>query len=251
MEKVVAAHDVNNRAETLFNAIKSVHYGRALVDREAWDHEGQALFLTALRWPQESGQARMIRAEKLLNKAEKAGTITPTALFMLGHVQRMRHNLEPAMEFLNRAYEAGEERGALSMGMLNLGLGKLEDSRHWLVKFTGDTTLGYPLKDTLPFEFVRAIARRLVELGEDVSPGFSRLRHDPAVWNALEFYQAAFSSRPYDLETAQELGALLLKHGASAEALDVVQKAMEHHPDDPELGAIYAQAGRASYVTLN
>ncbi|MDR0622099.1 MAG: hypothetical protein LBJ61_09520 [Deltaproteobacteria bacterium] len=83
------------------------------------------------------------------------------------------------------------------------------------------------------------------------SVGFSRLIHDPADWNALEFYQAASSSRPDDLETAQELAGLLLNRGASAEALEVAQKAMEFHPNDQVLGGIYAQAGRASYLTLN
>jgi Flp pilus assembly protein TadD len=90
-----------------------------------------------------------------------------------------------------------------------------------------------------------------MELGHDMSPGFSRLRHDPAVWNALEFYQAAFSSRPDDLETARGLAGLLLNRGAEAEALEVAQKGLEHHPDDQTLGGLFAQAGRASYLTMN
>ncbi|MDR1310021.1 MAG: glycosyltransferase [Deltaproteobacteria bacterium] len=251
LEKVTACHDIQNRAETLLNTVRSVHYGRALVDSEAWDHEGQAMFLTALRWPQEAGQARAMRAEKLFDKADKAGTISPASLFMFGHIQRMRQKLEPAVGLLERAYEEGELRGALGMGILNLGLGKLEESREWLVRFTGDEGLSQPPLNTLPFDHVKSIARRLMGLGQDVSPGFSRLRHDPAVWNALEFYQAAYSSRPEDLETARELAGLLLARGASAEALDVAQKSLEIHPDDQELGGIFAQAGRASYLTLN
>ncbi|MDR2367967.1 MAG: glycosyltransferase [Deltaproteobacteria bacterium] len=251
LEKMAASHDVSNRAEAMFNAIKRVHFGRALVDCEAWDHEAQAMYLTAMRWPQESGVARIMRAERLFEKALEARTITPTSLYMLGQIKRHRKDPEKATEFLTRANEGGEPRGALGMALMKVCTGDLEASRDWLVRFTGDAGLGPVEPNTLPFEHVKGIARRLMELGHDLSPGFSRLIHDPADWNALEFYQAASSSRPDDLETAQELAGLLLNRGAEAEALEVAQKALEFHPDDQTLGGIFAQAGRASYLTLN
>ncbi|MDR3134824.1 MAG: glycosyltransferase, partial [Deltaproteobacteria bacterium] len=251
LEKMVASHDIRHRAETVLNAVKRVHSGQAQVDVEAWDNEAQAMYLTALRWPQEDGQARVIRAERLFEKAREAGAISPTSLYMLGQVKRLRKKPQEAEECLTLAHELGEPRGALGMGLMKVCQGELEASRDWLARFTGESDLGPLERHTLPFGLVKSLARKLMELGHDISPGFSRLRLDPADWNALEFYQAASSSRPDDLETAQELASLLLKHGAVAEALDVAQKAMEFHPDDQVLGGIYAQAGRASYLTLN
>ncbi|MDR1050811.1 MAG: glycosyltransferase [Deltaproteobacteria bacterium] len=251
LEKVAANHDIVNRAETLLNSVRRMERGVALVDVEAWDHEARALFLTALRWPQQEGQARVIRAEKLFRRAEQEGAASPTGLYMLGHIQRMRHNVDEAERLLVKAYEDGEPRGALSMGILHLGMGRLESSREWMARFAGDDTLSSPEQGTLPFDHVKAAARRLMELGHDVSPGFSRLPHDPAVWNALEFYQAAHSSRPDDLEVAREMAQLLYSRGATAEALDVAQKALEKHPDDGVLGGIFSAAGRASYLTIN
>ncbi|MDR2301774.1 MAG: glycosyltransferase [Deltaproteobacteria bacterium] len=251
LDKMAAAHDIDHRAETLFNVIKRLHCGRALVDVEAWNHEGQAMYLTALRWPRESGQVRIVRAEKLFEKALDANVISPTSLYMLGQIKRHRKEGDLAERYLVRAYEEGEARGALGLGLLKLCEGDLDSSQDWFVRFTQNPELGPMEKNTLPFDHVKSVARRLIELGHDLSPGFSRVIHDPAEWNALEFYQAAYSSRPGDLEIAQELAGLLLNHGASAEALDVAQKAMESHPNDPVLGGIYAQAGRASYLTIN
>ncbi|MDR1658159.1 MAG: glycosyltransferase [Deltaproteobacteria bacterium] len=251
LEKVTCSHDILHRAESIFNTVKRVHFGHALVDREAWDHEGQAMFLTALRWPRENGQMRMLRAERLLEKAKDADQITPTGLFMLGHINRMRHNLEPAITYLTNSYELGEPRGALGMAILKLGHGDLEESRLWFTRFTNRDDLPTPARDTLPFELVKVLAARLSDLGCDVTPGFGLLSHDPAVWNAFEFYQTAISARPDDLETATAMAKLLMQHGATAEAMDVAQKALEHHPDNETLGAIFAQASRASYLTVN
>jgi tetratricopeptide (TPR) repeat protein len=251
LEKVCASHDIVNRAETLLSTMRTVHYGRALVDNEAWDHEGQAMFLTALRWPNEAGQARVMRAERLLNQANNAGTISPSGLFILGHINRMRNNNEAAAKFLIKSYEEGEPRGALGMGILKLSSGQLEESKHWLERFTLRDSLPDLERDTLPFELVKHLAARLMELGYDVMPGFSLIQHDPAVWTAFEYYQAALHSKPEDLETAQNLTAILMKHGAAAEAMDIAQKSLEFHPNDEALGAIYAQAGKASYLTLN
>ena len=50
--------------------------------------------------------------------------------------------------------------------------------------------------DTLSFDAVKLIGKRLLDLGEDISPGFSRLPHDPAVWTAFEYYQTGFQSLP-------------------------------------------------------
>lgn len=251
LEKVRAGHDIQNRAETLLAMVKRVHFGHAKVGSESWDHEGQAMFWTALRWPREGGQVRMARAEKLLSKAEESSVISPMGLFMLGHVARMRHKLDQSIDLLTRAFEAGEPRGALGMGVLKLGMGELVESRNWLVRFTGRDDIPGPANNSLPIPLIKALAARLMELGSDVSPGFSRLPHDPAVWTAFEFYQTAFNANPGDPEVGRALAGILMSRGAAAEAMDIAQRGLEKNPGDEVLGAIFSQAGRASYLTIN
>jgi hypothetical protein len=251
LEKVLAAHDVRHRAETVLAQMRRVHHGHALVDSEGWDPEGRAMFLTALRWPREGGQARMARAERLLERADEAGAISPEGLFMLGHVSRMRGLPEKASDRLARAFEAGEPRGALGMGLMRLRAGDLAGAQDWFARFCGRGDVPAPAQDSLPADLAKALAARLMELGRDVTPGFSRLAHDPAVWNAFEFYQTVAGADPGDLDAARDMARLLMSRGAAAEAMDVAQRTLELHPGDEVMGAIFSQAGRESYLTIN
>ncbi|MDR1085374.1 MAG: glycosyltransferase [Deltaproteobacteria bacterium] len=251
LEKMTAAHDIHHRAEKLMAAIKGLNPGQALIDSLAWDREGQVLFLTALRWPREEGFKRIQRAESLLNKALDHKVISAKGLFCLGHICRLRDNPDRGRTLLTRAYEEGEKRGALGLGILELASGRLTEAKEWLIRFTGDGEFPDLPPDTLPFEAVKKLGRKLREMGETVSPGFSRMPHDPAVWTAFEFYQTAVRARPDDLESAQAMASILLEYGAMAEAVDTAQKALEHHPADETLASIFAQAGRASYLSVN
>jgi tetratricopeptide (TPR) repeat protein len=250
-EKVHASHDVMNRAESLLEAVQGLNPGKALSGPEAADEEGKFLFLTALRWPREEGQKRLMRAERLLLDAEKRKAASPEGLFMLGHIQRLRGRPDEARSRLEAAWEAGEPRGALGMAMLTLGLQDTAGAAEWIARFAGTDDFPALTLDALNFPAVKLIARRLRELGEDVCPGFSRTQHDPAVWTAFEFYVSAFQADPSDLETARALCGILLNRGAPAEAVDIARKALEHHPEDEVLGAVFAEAGKESYLTVN
>ncbi|MDR2461209.1 MAG: glycosyltransferase [Deltaproteobacteria bacterium] len=251
LDKVHSYHDIVNRAESLFEGIKGLNPGSAHYDSKSWDSEAKMLFLTALRWPKEEGRARIQRSYKLFLKAEQEGVISPEGLFMLGQIERLKKNQESATAYLTRAYEAGEPKGALGMGILHLIMQKPQEASMWLGRFTDREDFPALKLDTLSFEAVKLIAAKLLSLGEDICPGFSRLPHDPAVWTAFEYYQSAFSTQPEDLEIARNLAGILLAHGATAEAMDIAQKALAHNPDDEVLGSIFTEAGRDSYITVN
>jgi tetratricopeptide (TPR) repeat protein len=250
-EKVQAGHDIVNRAESFLAAVAGVNPGGALSGRAAADEEGKFLFLTALRWPREDGQKRVVRAERLFRDADSRGELSPEGLFMLGHIQRLKRRPEEAKALLARAFEAGEPRGALGLAILHLGLQDTPGAAEWLARFTGTADFPPLQADSLNIESVRLIGRRLLELGEDVCPGFSRSPHDPAVWTAFEYFLTAFQSDPGDLEAARALCGILLNRGAAAEALEFAQKALERHPEDEVLGAVFTEAGRASYLTAS
>ncbi|MDR0549534.1 MAG: glycosyltransferase [Deltaproteobacteria bacterium] len=251
LEKVTGAHDVKHRAEKFLKTIENLNPGAALLDSLAWDREGRALFLTALRWPKEEGFKRVQRAATLLEKAYKNDVIEPLGVFYLGHVERLRNRPVLAKKYLEEAYEKGEARGALGLGIMSLASGDLAQSQTWLARFTGLDDFPSLAPNTLPFEAVKILGQTLREMGEVVSPGFSRLAHDPSVWQAFEFYQTAVQSRPSDLESSIAMAEILLECGATAEAVEVCQKALTYHPEDEKLMTIFARAGQASYLAVN
>jgi hypothetical protein len=100
-------------------------------------------------------------------------------------------------------------------------------------------------------EVLKALGDRQMELGEALTPGFNLMPHDPALWQAFEFYLAAHRGQPDHLEVGRALSGLLLNAGAPAEAREVAGAVLEHHPEDETLSLVYSRAAVASYVSLN
>ncbi len=252
LEKVVENHDITNRAEALMAVAHKLNFTQSLEGPEAWDQEGRVMFLTALRWPNEEGKNRISRAERLFMNAAEEGRLSAEGKFMLGHISRLKGDSEKAALWLSRSADEGYERALLGLGILSMGRRRVDEARKFLGEFTGLGAEFPELEvDLLHFEAALPIAARLMELGEIIIPGFNMMPHDPALWNAFEYYLSAHQARPGDLGVAQALGGLLLNCGASAEAMQVAAKALETNPADERLSQIYAQAAQASYLSLN
>lgn len=252
LEKVKNNHDIANRAETLLADAAKLNLSLGKHGAEAWDLTGRSLFLTALRWPTESGKERLMRAEKLFLNAAGEGDLSPEGKFMLGHIARMKGEMERAIVWLTRAWDEGFARAALGLGILAMGSRKADQAARWLGAFTG---LGadFPKINVgvLHEEAALAIAARLMDLGDTVTPGFNLMSHDPALWTAFEYYLSAHQANPANLEAGRALSGILLNCGAPAEAMDVASATLTHHPQDDYLSQIYSQAARASYLSLN
>lgn len=252
-EKVFDFHDIKHRAEVVLSDASSlVGLSQAKKGAEAWDLMGRTLFWTALRWPAETGKERLLRAEQLFLKAAEESHLSPEGKFMLGHIARMKGEVERAEMLLGRALDEGYARAALGLGILAMSLNKTDEAARWLGSFTG---LGSDFPKLVPgvlhFEAAVAIAGRLVALGEIITPGFSLVSHDPALWTAFEYYLSAHQSKPENLEVGKALSGILMNCGAPAEAMEVAAATLSHHPDDEPLSRIYSQAARASYLSLN
>jgi hypothetical protein len=251
-EKVVGAHDVKHRAATILAAAEKLRPGLSAKGAAAWDREGRTLFLTALRWPGESGKNRIIRAERMLLNAAEENALSAEGKFMLGHIARLKGESEKAVLWLTRSWEDGFQRAALGLGLLSMSRRRQAQAAQWLGEFTG---LGaeFPAMevDRLHFEAVLPIAAKLAETGDLITPGFDLRPHDPALWNAFEFYLSAHQAKPEHLETGRALSAILLNCGAPAEAMTVAGTTLEHHPQDEILSQIYSQGACASYLSLN
>ncbi|MDR2947493.1 MAG: glycosyltransferase [Candidatus Adiutrix sp.] len=252
LEKVLSAHDIRHRADTLMATASKLNLSQGARGPEAWDRTGRTLFLTALRWPNESGKERVVRAERLFLKAAGESALSAEGKFMLGHIARLKGESEKAQLWLTRSWEEGFARAALGMGVLHMSLGKTEEAARWFGDFTGlDGEFPAMTAGSLHFEAVLPIAAKLTELGEAITPGFNFLPHDPALWTAFEFYLSAHQSRPDNLEAARALSGLLLNSNAPAEAMDVAAATLERHPQDEILSRIYGQAAKNSYLSLN
>ena len=252
LEKVISSHDIRHRAETVLNAAAALNLTQGATGPAAWDHTGKTLFLTALRWPTEGGKERLVRAEKLFLKAAEESLLTPEGKFMLGHISRLKGDLERAALWMGRSWEEGCHRAALGMGVQAMSLGRTDEATRWFGAFTG---LGseFPVMNAghLHYEAVLPIAETLMKMDEAITPGFNLMVHDPAVWTAFEFYLAAHQAQPDSLEIGRALSGILLEQGAPAEAMDVAGITLEHHPQDEVLSHIYGQAAKASYLSLN
>lgn len=252
LDKVRSFHDVNHRAETVLKAAAALNLSQAPSGPEAWDLTGRSLFLTALRWPGETGKERLLRAESLFLKAAEEGELSPEGKFMLGHISRLKGDPDRARLWLNRSWDEGFDRSALGLGVLAMGVQDTEEATRWFGAFTG---LGSDFPELTPgvlhFEAVLPIAAKLTAMGEQVVPGFNLMPHDPALWNAFEYYLSAHQAHPENLEVGLALGSLLLTTGASAEAMEVAEATLKHNPQDETLSQIYSQAAKASYLSLN
>lgn len=252
LDKVLEYHDISHRAETVLKAAAALNLSQAPFGPEAWDLTGRTFFLTALRWPAESGRERLLRAENLFLKAAEEGGLSPEGKFMLGHISRMKGDPDRSRLWLNRAWDEGFARAALGMGVLAMGVQDTDEAARWFGAFTG---LGSDFPEltqgVLHFEAVLPIAAKLVAMDEQVLPGFNLMPHDPALWTAFEFYISAHQAHPENLEVGLALSGLLLNVGAAAEAMEVAEVTLKHHPQDETLSQIYSQAAKASYLSLN
>ena len=252
LDKVTSSHDISHRAETVLKDAAALNLSRAPLGPAAWELTGRTLFLTALRWPAESGKARFLRAEELFLKTAEEGALSPDGKFMLGHITRMKGDQDRSRLWLTRSWDEGYQRAALGLGVLAMSVNRTDEAARWFGSFSG-------LGDNFPaltagllhFEAVLPLAAKLLEMGETVIPGFNLMGLDPALWTAFEFYLSAHQARPASLEVGLALSSLLLNAGASAEAMEVAGATLEHHPADETLSQIYGQAARASYLSLN
>lgn len=251
LEKMRSSHDINNRAETVIAAATTLNLSSKTSGPEAWDFTGRTLFLTALRWPKDGGKERINRAERLFLKAADEGELAPEGKFMLGHICRLKGEVDKAIDWLNRSWDEGFNRAAMGLGILAMSSNKAEEATVWFKKFTNQDDFPSLSAGEIHFEAVKPLSGKLVRMGEAITPGFNLMPHDPALWTAFEFYITAHQARPWDLEVGRCLSNLLLECGAPAEAMDVAGNTLEHHPADEMLSHIYSQGARGSYLNLN
>jgi len=250
--KVLSAHDISHRAEKLLRDAAGLSPGRSRPGLEAWDRLGRTFFLTSLRWPGDNGRQRLLRAESYLSRAEKNLTLSPEGRFMLGHINRLKGEPDQARLRLHQAWEEGFLRAGLGLGVLFMAQNRLGEAAEWFGRYTG---LGVDFPDLADGRLnalaLKELGDRQMELGEIIIPGFNLLPHDPALWQAFEFYLAAHRGRPDHLEVGRALSGLLLNAGAPAEARDVAAAGLEHHPGDETLSLIHSRAAVDSYVDVN
>ena len=252
--EVLAHHDITNRARDLVELIERAGRqadGAPFVKRLA---EAKALFLTGLRWPDHSGLDRIERAEALLDDATNANQADGEALFQLGLIRRMKNEWQTAHGHLAAAAETGFIPGLIGLAWLHLEQGRLPQGRDILGRAATianvDTPGGFAQGGRITADDHVALARILEFNGHELCPGFSRIRLHPALWTALEHYQAAVRTNPAHVPALEGLGDLLIRHNAHNEAAGVFEQASEIAPHNEKLRAKAENAAHCGYLKL-
>lgn len=255
-DKVLAAHDIRHRTETLVETISKTCPGRGVrEDGEFYRQMGKVLFLAGIRWPHHNGQAKLLRAETLLLRADRMGRTDPDSLYYLGILKKLKGDPLAGLSFLEISSSAGNVRASLA-----LGFQALENGQNFLAKahfnraigngdFTEAETLQkFPSGKTLTAEHHFALGLLLEAAGHDLTPGFSRAGIDISLWNALEHYLMAANLDVAHVKVLTRLGSLLAKHGAYTQAYKFLARASALAPDASQLAEKAAQAARHGYI---
>ncbi|MFH1140042.1 MAG: glycosyltransferase [Pseudomonadota bacterium] len=217
-EKVMAGHDVKNRARTLLDLIAAARPGTGLADPGPFsDKLGQALLLAGLRWPGQDGGRKLSRAETLLTRADRLDAADRETMFSLGALALIKGDAAAARSRLRRAADQGSIRAQVALGFLD-GPEDLKTAAR-----TTDLEAGPGTASAADLHFQAGLI--LEKAGHDLTPGFSRQGLAPVMWDALEHYLAAIRLTPDRVEPLVRLGELLARRGACCEARPFLEQA--------------------------
>jgi len=245
-EVVRAFHGFRQRAEYILRRVDAMS-ARPASERprakggEALRLEGEALLMVGLRWPGELGRRRVLRGASRLRAAAVDGAELVATARWAGLADIVTGHLEQGLSHLQRAAEWGGRCDRLALALAAFFGGQEPLAREALE--------GLAEVEGEPGEvsFHRGAARLLREEGLSVSIGFSRLGLHPLLWSALEHLLEAVGRDPSAAEAWEELGDLLLTHGAPNQAYESYRKANEL-AQSPALEAKLARAGKEGYL---
>lgn len=232
-EAVLGAHTLTHRADQLAKQLK-----HALEDTERLakrpDHgqaiglEGQALLMSALRWPGKDGRRRLLRAAARLRQANDAGVVGLPTIRAAAVAEMALGRHDAALGLLRQAMEHGAPCDALALTIFekqHAGVVTQNPGLHQLVQWHP----GLAGRDG-EASFHLAAAAVLADHGRGMSAGFNKARSPQPCWDALEHLLEATRLDP-TLEPAWRLGGdILLDNGAPCEASMFYEKAWQLSP---------------------
>lgn len=253
-EKVLASHDIRHRAARLLELMSGASPRSGLTDPAVVSAElGQALFLTAFRWPKPDGWQRLMRAEKRIAHALQNGEQGPRLMFYQGMIAKQKGESDRTRNRLHQAWEAGEPRAGLGLAYMDLENGSGGQAHTLIEQTLRQRQIEFPGQAGKEFSADQhhALGRMLEAEGHDLTPGFSFYGLDMTLWNAFEHYRAALEIDPKHTDSLLALCGILSRCGAWAECHIFLQRGLEQDPGNPRLTGLAEEAAVKGYAGLD
>lgn len=255
--EVLARHSIAHRAQTLLAALAGLERGGRRVEAEA-GALGWAFLWAGLRWPDNNGPRRIMKARLMFKEALAKGPERASdLLFGLGLCLTAQGRPVEAAEALARAAGLGRAdwRPVLALGLVLFETREVERAEQILAQAA---ELAQP-----PAEAAAALVRErlrpgqagfhlawgliLTRAGEGLWPGFNRFRLPQVFWGGLEHLSRALELEPDNLTALTALADLLDSRQQQAFSLPLWQRAAGLAPRDPDLARRLEAARRLSY----
>lgn len=227
-QAVLAGHSLQKRAETISNKLTSLskispsERPRA-TGGTALAHEGEAMLMAGLRWPQQGGLRRVLRGAGRLDKAAVNGSATPQLLAMAGLAQLALERPQVALQHLRQAAEQGGILEKISLLATLARHGRFSEVDQALSSINCDIQLHGG--DKAPAGFHRCLATVLAANHRSLEPGFDLRGAPQAAWTAMEHLLEATRLEPASAGAWEELGDLLLANKAPNQAHECFARA--------------------------
>lgn len=245
-EEVRQRHDFRRRAEEIMLRIQEAA-GQGQAERprarggEALRLEGEALLWAGLRWPDQGGAQRLLRAAGRLRAAARDGADRLAACRGAGRALLALGNYSEALAYMAQARDGGTPTDALAWILSTWQAGQPAQARQAQGRLDG--VPGEPGQAG----FHLAAAGLLSQAGQDFCAGFNRRGLGLPLWTSIEHLLEAVALDPGLTQGWEALGDLLLAQGAPNQAHDCLSRARSL-ADRPELAAKQARAAREGYL---
>jgi tetratricopeptide (TPR) repeat protein len=243
-EIVLQNHTLAHRAQEIVSHIESIMTGAETRSRatggDALRLEGEALLMAGLRWPNKTGQRRVMRGAARLRAAAADGAEPLGASRTAGLAELSLGRANEAIKHLRRAASLGGARETLALALAALQAGKRAEYAQ-LSQSIG--IKGYPGE----YGFHLDAARMLEREHMPASIGFNRRALHPAMWTSLEHLLEATSCEPGQPLAWERLGDLLMSQGAPNQAAQAYDRAWQLTQSN-ELAAKRHKAAQRGFI---
>lgn len=223
-EIVLHNHTLSHRAQEIVNHIQLIMTGAEPRSRatggDALRLEGEALLMAGLRWPNKTGQRRVMRGAARLRAAAADGAEPLGAFRAAGLAELSLGRASEAIKHLRRAASLGGARETLALALAALQAGRRSEYAQ-LSQSIG--IKGYPGEYGFHLDAARMLEREQMP----ASIGFNRLALHPALWTSLEHLLEATRCEPGDSLAWESLGDLLMSQNAPNQAAQAYERAWQ------------------------
>jgi glycosyltransferase involved in cell wall biosynthesis len=226
-----SSHSIQHRARKVLRELSS------LKRRPERDHEQQkvladwSIWMASWKWE----HLKLLRHEMAERLVDRFHLLDPArqTIFLEGVGQA-----EQARDFLKQMLDSGVASPSLKPALASLSL-SIGDEK------TAAEALDLDSADRMSFHL--CIGERLFALGQDLTPGFTRLHAPRSSWHAFEHFQLAYSFDENCRAAIEGMDKVLMKHHSPEFILPVWQKFHSRNPKHDDVERLLIKRAKSGY----